>query len=125
MSHYPPQTLPLPGSHLFRDDQLGASWSYDYQRKEMVSFDTQEIAHWKGSWIAQQGLAGSMFWELSGDKAGPRKDLTESGFGKDYQDGRSLVKVVKDAMGGRLDSTPNWLEYGTSKFQNLREGMPA
>ncbi|KAI5889332.1 glycoside hydrolase family 18 protein [Schizophyllum commune H4-8] len=122
---YDYRTLPLPGSHLFRDDQLGASWSYDYQRKEMVSFDTEEIAHWKGSWIAQQGLAGSMFWELSGDKAGPRKDLTDSGFGKDYQDGRSLVKVVKDAMGGRLDSTPNWLEYGTSKFQNLREGMPA
>ncbi|TRM70077.1 glycoside hydrolase family 18 protein [Schizophyllum amplum] len=120
---YDYRTLPLPGSHVLRDEAIGASWSYDYGRKEMVSYDTEEVAQWKGAWIAQQGLAGSMFWELSGDKGGPREGLTESGFGKDYQDGRSLVKVVKDSMGGKLDSTPNWLQYGTSKFPNMASGM--
>ncbi|PCH43760.1 glycoside hydrolase family 18 protein [Wolfiporia cocos MD-104 SS10] len=117
---YDYRALPLPDSHVLRDEQTGASWSYNYQTKEMVSFDSEEVGWWKGRWIAQQGLGGSMFWELSGDK-GQARDGMEAGPGKDPQPGRSLVGVVKDAM-GELDKSPNWLRYEGSKFDNMRNG---
>ncbi|TEB38309.1 glycoside hydrolase [Coprinellus micaceus] len=118
---YDYRALPLPGSYVHRDEGRLASWSYNYDTKEMVSFDNEEVAHWKGEYIKHEGLGGSMFWELSGDKNGPRKDM-EGGPGKEPQPGRSLVEIVKDAMGG-LEKSQNWLEYNESKFDNLRAGM--
>jgi len=118
---YDYRALPLPGSYVFRDEKMMASWSYDYEKKEMISFDSEEVARWKGEWINREGLGGSMFWELSGDKGTERKDM-EGGPGKDPQPGRSLVKVVKGAM-GHLDTSHNWLRYEGSKFENLRKGM--
>lgn len=46
----------------------------------------------------------------------------EGGPGKTPQPGDSLVRVVKDAMGG-LDYSPNCLQYERSKFENMRNGM--
>lgn len=62
-----------------------------------------------------------MFWELSGDKGTPREGM-ESGEEKEEREGPSLVRVVKDAMGG-LDTRTNWLQYEGSKFPNMRAGM--
>lgn len=119
---YDYRALPLPGSYVHRDEKALASWTYNYETKEMVSFDNEEVAKWKGEYIKHKGLGGSMFWELSGDKGGDdRKDM-ERGPGKDPQPGRSLVTIVKDAMGG-LEQNPNWLEYSGSKFDNMRNGM--
>lgn len=118
---YDYRALPLPGTYMFRDERAIASWSYNYQNKEMISFDSEEVGKWKGEWIKQEGLGGSMFWELSGDKGSPRNGM-EGGPGKDSQEGRSLVAVVKEAMGG-LDRSPNWLQYESSKFDNMRKGM--
>jgi chitinase len=120
---YDYRALPLPGAYMFRDEQAGASWSYDYKSKEMVSFDSEEVGRWKGDWIKKKGLRGSMFWELSGDKETKGRDGMEGGLGKVEAPGRSLVRVVKEAMGGNLDQGPNWLTYGSSKFQNMRKGM--
>ncbi|KIY50369.1 glycoside hydrolase family 18 protein [Fistulina hepatica ATCC 64428] len=121
---YDYRVLPLSGAHMFRDEGACASWSYDYTRREMVSFDSPEVAQWKGAWIAQQGLGGSMFWELSGDKGGERPAMEDSAsLGKQYVDGPNLVSTVKQAM-GTLDMSSNWLEYPNSKFDNLRQGMP-
>jgi chitinase len=119
---YDYRALPLPGSYMHRDEKLIASWSYDYEKKEMISFDSEEVARWKGEWIAKEGYGGAMFWELSGDKGGIREGM-ESGPGKDAQPGQSLVTVVKQAMGGSLDQTPNCLVYEGSQFENLRKGM--
>ena len=58
----------------------------------------------------------------SGDKGTPREGM-EGGHGKTEQPGKSLVRVVKEAMGGSLDTSSNWLEYKGSKFENLRKGM--
>ena len=103
-------------------EKLGASWTYDYNKKEMISFDTEQVARWKGDWIRREGLRGSMFWELSGDKGSPR-DGMEGGPGKEPQPGHSLVAVVKEAM-GELDRSPNWLQYEGSQYDNMRAGMP-
>lgn len=95
-----------------------ASWSYDYEKKEMVSFDTEEVARWKGEWIRKEGLGGAMVWELSGDKGSAREGM-EGGPGKDPQPGRSLVKVVQDAM-GEPDRSHNWLHYWSSPYKNIK-----
>ena len=119
---YDYRALPLPGSHVFRDERTMASWTYDHGRKEMISFDDEVVGQWKGEYIAREGLGGSMFWELSGDKGGAPREGMEGGHGKEAQPGRSLVRVVKDAM-GELDTQHNWLQYEGSKFENLRNGM--
>ncbi|SJK97268.1 related to class V chitinase ChiB1 [Armillaria ostoyae] len=120
---YDYRALPLPGSYVMRDEHKKASWTYDYQTREMVSFDSEEVAQWKGQYIRQQGLAGAMYWELSGDKNGDGSQRGEGGKGKDVQPGHSLVAVVKHAMGGLEMNEYNWLQYNRSKFPNMRNGM--
>ncbi|KAJ3748724.1 glycoside hydrolase family 18 protein [Lentinula detonsa] len=120
---YDYRALPLPGSHLMQDDKAKASWSYDYQKKEMISYDSENVGKWKGEWIKKMGLGGSMFWELSGDKGGRERQDMEGGHGKDVQPGQSLVNVVKEAMGGLEMGQQNWLKYDQSRFDNLRNGM--
>jgi chitinase len=116
---YDYRALPQPAAHSFRDPQLVASWSYDYEKKEMVSYDDEVVGTWKGEWIKNMGLGGSMFWELSGDK-GSHRDGMEAGPGKEEIPGQSLIKVVKEAM-GELDQSPNWLRYEGSKYSNIRD----
>ena len=101
---------------------VSARASFDYQKKEMISYDNEQVGRWKGDWIRREQLRGSMFWELSGDKQG-RRDGIETGPGKDPQPGPSIVTVVKEAMGG-LDLSPsNWLRYEGSKYNNMKNGM--
>ena len=118
---YDYRALPLPCSTLHQNHKAGASWTYDATKQEMVSFDSEEIAKLKGHYIKKENLGGSMFWELSGDKGCAREGM-EGGPGKDLQPGESLVKIVKDCMGG-LERSNNWLSYCDSKFENMRKGM--
>jgi chitinase len=120
---YDYRALPLPGSFMFRDEHAKASWSYDYTKKEMVSFDSEEVGRWKGHWIEKEGLGGAMYWELSGDKETKGREEMEDGEGKKEMPGRSLIKVVKEAMGDRLDHGKNWLKYEGSRYDNMRKGM--
>lgn len=117
---YDYRALPLPGAETFRDESLMASWTYNFNTKEMISYDDPIIAKLKGDWIKNQGLGGSMFWELSGDKGTARNGV--SGPGKDAVAGESLVKAVTGKI-GTLDSSSNWLQYGNSKYANVRNGM--
>lgn len=118
---YDYRTLPLPGSNVHINTKAVASWSYDPMKHEMISFDSEGVARMKGEYIKKEHLGGSMFWELSSDKGSSREGI-EGGLGKDPQPGRSLVTIVKDAMGG-LEKSQNWLEYSESKFDNLKNGM--
>ena len=119
---YDYRVLPLPGSSVKLDKTVVASWSYDTSKKEMISYDSEEVAKLKGQYIKKEKLGGSMFWELSGDK-GPAREGMETGPGKDPQPGSSLVTTVKNHMGG-LETSSNWLSYTDSKFDNMRAGMP-
>lgn len=120
---YDYRVLPLPGSHTYRDEKPGASWTYNPDTQELVSFDSEDVAVWKGEYIKKKGLGGSMFWELSGDKGSDREGI-EGGLGKDPQPGKSLMKVVKESMGG-IHNGDNWLRYEKSQFDNMRQGMPS
>lgn len=120
---YDYRALPLPGSQVTLDEQAGASWSYDPQTRELVSFDSEEVARWKGQYIKREGLGGCMFWELSLDKGSDRGPDMETGPGKDPQPGSSLVTIVKSEMGNCLRKEVNWLKYEGSQFDNMKNGM--
>ena len=100
------KTLPLPGAQVQYDEDAGASYSYDPAKKQLVSFDTVEMARKKAEWIKGQGLGGAMWWESSADKAG----------------GESLIGGVVSCL-GILDSRRNCLQYPESKYDNLRKGF--
>ncbi|KZT50853.1 glycoside hydrolase family 18 protein [Calocera cornea HHB12733] len=119
---YDYRALPLPGAYEHVSREQLASWSYDPNKREMVTYDNAEVAWLKADWINQMGLGGAMFWELSGDKNTGGRDGMESGEGKAEVPGQSLVHVAKDTLGW-LDQTPNWLQYERSKWDNLRKGM--
>ncbi|KAF7321311.1 Glyco-18 domain-containing protein [Mycena kentingensis (nom. inval.)] len=118
---YDYRALPLPGASMFRDEKALASWSYDYETREMISFDSEEVAAWKAHWIKDEGLGGAMVWELSGDKGGTREGM-EGGPGKEPQPGKSIVKILHQEM-GHPDREHNWLRYDESVFDNMRQGM--
>ncbi len=62
-------------------------------KRELISYDTARIAFAKARYIAQSGLGGAMFWELSLDqRPGPRGN-------------EALVPLVAQQMG-----VPEWRE---------------
>ncbi|KAL6721176.1 Chitinase 4 [Lecanora helva] len=100
------KALPQPGANEALDHQSGASWSYDGQKRLMVSYDTLEMAKIKAEYVKKQGLGGTMWWESSGDKKGHE----------------SIIGNVVEALGS-LDRSNNTLTYTESKYDNLRNGF--
>ncbi|TPX15373.1 uncharacterized protein E0L32_004650 [Thyridium curvatum] len=89
------------------DSHAGASYSYDPAGRTMITYDTIDMVYQKIEYIRAKGLAGSMFWEASGDR----------------NDSNSLIGASRAAMGG-LMSSPNQLHYPDSQYTNLAAGMP-
>lgn len=102
---YDYKVLPQPGASEFYDGDLGASWSYDPERREYVTYDNPDVVHQKARYVLDEGLGGCMFWELSADNT---------------SDGRSLLAAAFDGLGKRLDETPNQLSYPQSHYDNIR-----
>ncbi|KAL8283749.1 hypothetical protein RQP46_005544 [Phenoliferia psychrophenolica] len=102
------KALPLPGSTPGHDPQLVASWCHNPSTGEWVSYDNAQGAATKADWIRNNGFAGAMYWELSGDRA--------------RGDAEAIVPLVAQRLGG-LDARPNHLAYPGSKWENLRKGM--
>ncbi|KAF8154682.1 glycoside hydrolase family 18 protein [Crassisporium funariophilum] len=103
---YSYKALPLAGSQIFENSTDVTSYSYDAAKKELVSYDTPNIARMKAQYINSKGLAGSMFWELSTDKTGSE----------------SLVNTVTGVLGA-LDQTQNHISFPSSKWDNIRSNM--
>lgn len=62
---------------------------------------------------------------VAGDKdLGSRKEM-ESGEGKNEVPGASLVKTVASVFSQHhgLETSPNRLDYPTSRFENVRKGF--
>ncbi|KAJ6441705.1 26S proteasome subunit RPN7 [Purpureocillium lavendulum] len=100
------QVLPKSGATVQYDSVAKASYSYDSGSREFISFDTPDMVKEKVSYLKNKGMAGSMFWEASGDR----------------QDGSSLVATSINSLGG-LDMTENWLSYPESQYDNMKKGM--
>lgn len=103
------KSLPLPGARVYYDHESGASYSYDSQKKILVSHDTVPMVREKASYIKNHYLSGAMWWETSGDRKG----------------NESVILNVVDAFGGNanLIKQVNLLEYPESKWDNLRNGF--
>jgi chitinase len=99
--------LPRPGAQEVYDDVAKASYSYDSNKRELVSYDTVSSAIAKAQYLVGRGLGGAVFWEASGDKKGSQ----------------SLVDTLAQQMGG-LDMSPNLLSFPASQYANIRAGMP-
>ena len=89
------------------DSMAGATYSYDPQTKELVSYDTAASVHNKVKYIRSKGLGGGMFWEASGDR----------------NDSGSLLSASFDALGD-IDTNLNLLSYPQSRYSNIAAGMP-
>ncbi|RCH89828.1 hypothetical protein CU097_009480 [Rhizopus azygosporus] len=100
------KTLPKPGAVEYHDFDRLASWSYDPQAREFITYDTPQMVAAKCNYIQQRRLGGAMFWELSADC--PQ---------------RSLINAAYDGLGRRLDQVPNHLDYPMSEYDNVRNGM--
>lgn len=100
------KTLPLPSAQVHYDDDAGASYSYDSGKRQLVTFDTKEMAAKKAEWVKRHGLGGAMWWESSADRTG----------------GESLIGSVVNCL-GTLDHKRNCLDYPESKYENLRKGF--
>ncbi|KAI8149984.1 glycosyl hydrolases family 18-domain-containing protein [Fennellomyces sp. T-0311] len=105
---YDYKELPRPGATEYFDEKQVASYSYDPEGREFVTYDNPAVVKAKCDYALEKGLAGVMFWELSADAKTPD---------------RSLVHAAYTAFGQKVDSTPNQLDYPSSQFDNVRSGM--
>jgi chitinase len=105
---YDYKVLPLSGTEFYDSDAV-ASYSYDSAKKQLVSYDNVATIKAKASYIQSKGLAGSMFWEASGDRTGSS----------------SLIATAFNALGGTasLDKSANLLSYPGSKYDNIKKNL--
>jgi chitinase len=104
------KALPRPGSREYFDPTIGASWSYDNQTREFVSYDTKPLAIQKSKYIREESLGGAMWWETSYDKSGSESLI--STVGRELTRGR-----------GQMEVRMNVLDYPESRYDNLRTGF--
>ena len=64
------KALPQNGAQEIISDEVGASWSYDPNKRLMISYDTAELAKRKVEFVKNESLGGIMWWESSADKSG-------------------------------------------------------
>ncbi|KDE05595.1 hypothetical protein MVLG_04090 [Microbotryum lychnidis-dioicae p1A1 Lamole] len=105
---YDYKSLPLPSSSETFDPHLVTAHCYSPSKREFVTYDNAASAQAKAEFINTNGLAGAMYWELSGDR-----DKGSPG---------NLVELVGRTM-GRLDTRQNCLLYSESKWDNVRKGF--
>jgi len=106
---YDYKVLPLASSQEHYDPHQ-VSTSCITPSNEWITYDSPASALAKAEFVNTNQLAGAMYWELSGDKA---------------RGNGGIIAVVKDKLAEMgMDSRENWLEFGKSKWSNLRAGMP-
>ncbi|KAH8928943.1 carbohydrate-binding module family 5 protein [Atractiella rhizophila] len=95
----------IPGGTLTEETSTYVG-AYTMSGSTLYSYDTTTTANVKAQYINSNGLAGAMYWELSGDKTGSS----------------SVVSKVHSTLGG-LDTTQNHLNYPGSQYANVRNQM--
>ncbi|CCD42654.1 glycoside hydrolase family 18 protein, partial sequence [Botrytis cinerea T4] len=105
---YDYKVLPLLGATEVYDESIGASYSWDISKREIISYDNPLVAVQKGKWIRSMNLGGAMWWESSADGRGSR----------------SLIGSVMSVLGSRIQNVTNQLSYPNSTYTNVKDGMP-
>ena len=116
--------LPQLGACEMHNDEACSSWSYDNEKRLMISYDTAEIARRKARFIKEEGLGGGMWWESSADKTGEGSLIhTVSSLLLGVQKFFDFVMQVVHCFGD-IDRSYNTLSFPDSKYDNLRNGFP-
>ncbi|KAI8371974.1 chitinase [Choanephora cucurbitarum] len=102
---YDYKDLPQEGAEEYLDETNIASWSYNEETKEFVTYDTPDVVRAKSEYIKERHLGGGMFWELTADVPG--------------DDPRSLVHTVYQVLGNQLDRSPNHIVFPLSHYDNI------
>lgn len=55
------KALPKAGATEVVDEQAGASYSYDPEKRVLITYDNVQMARRKAEWIKEQGLGGGMW----------------------------------------------------------------
>ncbi|KAL0929572.1 endochitinase [Colletotrichum truncatum] len=102
------KALPRPGAMEYHDTAVGASYSYDTDTQELISYDSPSVTRQKVAYIIESGLGGSMFWEASADRG----------------DETGLIHASFNALGGaaNVDCSENLLHYPNSRYATIRNG---
>ncbi|KAK2471436.1 Chitinase 1 [Fusarium oxysporum f. sp. albedinis] len=100
------KALPKSGASVIYDSTAQASYSYDSNTKELISYDTPGMVKNKVLYVKNLSLGGSMFWEASADKTGAG----------------SLLGTSSKNLGS-LDTTNNCLTYPNSRYANIAKGL--
>ncbi|KAG9003038.1 hypothetical protein FRB94_002858 [Tulasnella sp. JGI-2019a] len=111
---YSVKDLPLSSmtDHALTEDKENiASYAYSSSAKILASYDTPTIAALKAEWIISQKLGGAMYWEISSDH-----NTTESSLVYQYAE-------TFRATGGGLAFSCNHIDYSTSSYDNIKNGM--
>lgn len=88
------------------DNVADATYSYDSATDELISYDNVRSTVVKSVYLKGKGLGGAMFWSADSDKNGTD----------------SLVATMAGQL-GTLDGSENLLDYPTSQYDNIRDGM--
>ena len=104
------KVLPLSGA--IYDKTTGSSYIYNATSKELISYDTVDVARQKAAWIQQMRLGGAMWWESSADKVGTDSLI------------QNVVEILGGVDGSGLEHSQNQLLYPNSTYENLQAGMP-
>ncbi|EGE06542.1 endochitinase [Trichophyton equinum CBS 127.97] len=112
------KVLPKDGAQEKKDDECGASYSYDQASRTMISYDTIPMVQDKTKWVIDNGLGGGMWWEASGDRGG--KNAIKAG--------GSLIATFVEGVTANgqkgLEKSQNSIEYPESQYENLKKGFP-
>jgi chitinase len=100
---YDLKTLPLAGATEIYSKELGATYSWDPVKKELVSYDNIQSAQQKACWIRENQLGGAMWWKSSDDRAG----------------NQSLISIMVESFGNSIQQSINNLDYPDSSYQNV------
>ncbi|KAF1978144.1 hypothetical protein BU23DRAFT_654588 [Bimuria novae-zelandiae CBS 107.79] len=102
------KVLPQNGTKLYHDKEVLGAWTWDAAKKQLVTFDTPEVAVWKADYLMAEGLGGAWWWDSSGDYPVSSK--------------KSIVSAVVNRLGGphNFRINTNNLYYPKSKYYNIR-----
>ncbi|KAJ9124751.1 hypothetical protein QFC24_003119 [Naganishia onofrii] len=107
----PYRELQTEGGQVVEDPQMGSSYFFNPRSRELVTYDSPNIAVAKAQYINRNQLGGAMFWSLELDRR-PGED----------QQIPALIPLMSSQMQGGLLYSENELQYPFSKYDNLRSG---
>ena len=96
---------------------VGASWSYDKDKRVLISYDTVPMSEEKTKFIIDQKLGGGMWWESSADRGGKNAAKSDGSLIGTFVEGVTSAKR-------KLEESENSIEYPESQYDNLKAGFP-